>query len=36
MRNRLTMSACDMNDAALSFWHGAPLRLRNELEFGFT
>jgi DMSO/TMAO reductase YedYZ molybdopterin-dependent catalytic subunit len=24
-----------MNDASLSFGHGAPLRLRNEIELGF-
>lgn len=35
MRGRLTMLAYDMNDRPLSFGHGAPLRLRNELELGF-
>jgi DMSO/TMAO reductase YedYZ molybdopterin-dependent catalytic subunit len=35
MRNQLTMFACAMNDAPLSFGHGAPLRLRNEVELGF-
>jgi len=35
MRNQLTMLAYDMNDAPLSFGHGAPLRLRNEVELGF-
>ena len=31
----LTMLAYDMNDQALSFGHGAPLRLRNEVQLGF-
>jgi methionine sulfoxide reductase catalytic subunit len=35
MRHHLTMLAYDMNDAPLSYGHGAPLRLRNELELGF-
>lgn len=35
MRNHLTMLAYDMNDAPLSFGHGAPLRLRNEIQLGF-
>ncbi|MDQ0834591.1 sulfoxide reductase catalytic subunit YedY [Streptomyces achromogenes] len=35
MRSKLAMLAYDMNDEALSFGHGAPLRLRNELELGF-
>jgi len=35
MSYRLTMLAYDMNDAALSFGHGAPLRLRNEVQLGF-
>jgi methionine sulfoxide reductase catalytic subunit len=35
MRSRLTMLAYDMNDEPLSFGHGAPLRLRNEIELGF-
>ena len=35
MSHRLTMLAYDMNDASLSFGHGAPLRLRNEIELGF-
>ncbi len=35
MSNHLTMLAYDMNGAALSFGHGAPLRLRNELQLGF-
>ncbi|GAA3936561.1 hypothetical protein GCM10023085_17490 [Actinomadura viridis] len=35
MRGRLTMLAYDMNDRPLPFGHGAPLRLRNELELGF-
>ena len=29
------MLAYDMNDEPLSFEHGAPLRLRNEMELGF-
>ncbi|MBG0739544.1 molybdopterin-dependent oxidoreductase [Paeniglutamicibacter antarcticus] len=35
MHYDLTMLAYDMNDGALSFGHGAPLRLRNEVELGF-
>src|SRR6185437_1752228 len=35
MSNHLTMLAYDMNDKPLSFGHGAPLRLRNELQLGF-
>ena len=35
MRHRLTMLAYDMNGAPLSYGHGAPLRLRNEVELGF-
>ena len=35
MRHHLTMLAYDMNDATLDFGHGAPLRLRNEVELGF-
>ena len=35
MHNQLTMLAYDMNAAPLSFGHGAPLRLRNEVELGF-
>ena len=35
MSSALTMLAYDMNDAPLSFGHGAPLRLRNELQLGF-
>ncbi|WP_082487254.1 molybdopterin-dependent oxidoreductase [Leifsonia sp. Root112D2] len=35
MSYRLTMLAYDMNDAPLSFGHGAPLRLRNETQLGF-
>ncbi|MFJ2031821.1 molybdopterin-dependent oxidoreductase [Streptosporangium sp. NPDC087985] len=35
MRSNLTMLAYDMNDEVLSFGHGAPLRLRNEIELGF-
>ncbi len=31
----LTMLAYDMNGEALSFGHGAPLRLRNETQLGF-
>jgi DMSO/TMAO reductase YedYZ molybdopterin-dependent catalytic subunit len=29
------MLASDMNDQPLPFGHGAPLRLRNEIELGF-
>jgi methionine sulfoxide reductase catalytic subunit len=35
MRNKLTMLAYHMNGAPLSYGHGAPLRLRNEVELGF-
>jgi methionine sulfoxide reductase catalytic subunit len=35
MTHHLTMLAYDMNDEVLSFGHGAPLRLRNEVELGF-
>jgi sulfoxide reductase catalytic subunit YedY len=35
MSYHLTMLAYDMNDAPLSFGHGAPLRLRNETQLGF-
>jgi DMSO/TMAO reductase YedYZ molybdopterin-dependent catalytic subunit len=35
MSHHLTMLAYDMNGAPLSFGHGAPLRLRNEIELGF-
>ena len=35
MSDHLTMLAYDMNDQRLSFGHGAPLRLRNEIELGF-
>jgi len=35
MHSRLAMLAYDMNDQPLSFGHGAPLRLRNEVELGF-
>ncbi len=35
MRHHLTMLAYDMNGEPLSFGHGAPLRLRNEIELGF-
>ena len=35
MTHHLTMLAYDMNGAPLSFGHGAPLRLRNEIELGF-
>jgi methionine sulfoxide reductase catalytic subunit len=35
MRRQLTMLAYDMNDQPLTFGHGAPLRLRNEIELGF-
>jgi len=35
MSNHLTMLAYDMNGEALSFGHGAPLRLRNEVQLGF-
>lgn len=35
MRRHLCMLAYDMNDKSLTFGHGAPLRLRNEIELGF-
>jgi methionine sulfoxide reductase catalytic subunit len=35
MRSPLTMLAYEMNNEPLSFGHGAPLRLRNEIELGF-
>ncbi len=35
MNHHLTMLAYDMNDAPLTYGHGAPLRLRNELQHGF-
>ena len=35
MDNHLTMLAYDMNGEPLSFGHGAPLRLRNEVQLGF-
>ena len=35
MTYQLTMLAYDMNDGALPFGHGAPLRLRNEIQLGF-
>jgi len=35
MRHRLTLLAYEMNGAPLNELHGAPLRLRNELELGF-
>jgi DMSO/TMAO reductase YedYZ molybdopterin-dependent catalytic subunit len=35
MSYKLTMLAYDMNDETLSFGHGAPLRLRNEVQLGF-
>lgn len=35
MSHHLTMIAYDMNDEPLPFGHGAPLRLRNEIELGF-
>ena len=35
MNYELTMLAYDMNDQALSYGHGAPLRLRNEVQLGF-
>ncbi|GAU70529.1 molybdopterin-binding protein [Streptomyces sp. NBRC 110611] len=35
MSHRLTMLAYDMNGRPLSFGHGAPLRLRNEVQLGF-
>ena len=35
MHYELTMLAYDMNGQALSFGHGAPVRLRNEVQLGF-
>jgi len=35
MNYQLTMLAYEMNDEPLSFGHGAPLRLRNEVQLGF-
>jgi thiosulfate reductase cytochrome b subunit len=35
MRYELTMLAFDMNGEPLSYGHGAPLRLRNEVQLGF-
>jgi sulfoxide reductase catalytic subunit YedY len=35
MRYQLTMMAYDMNGAPLSYGHGAPVRLRNEVQLGF-
>jgi methionine sulfoxide reductase catalytic subunit len=35
MSHHLTMLAYDMNGEPLTFGHGAPLRLRNEIELGF-
>jgi len=35
MRNHLTILAYEMNGQPLNELHGAPLRLRNELELGF-
>ena len=35
MGYHLTMLAYDMNDEPLSYGHGAPLRLRNEVQLGF-
>jgi sulfoxide reductase catalytic subunit YedY len=35
MRSDLVMLASDMNGEPLNFAHGAPLRLRNELQLGF-
>lgn len=35
MSYQLTMLAYDMNDETLSYGHGAPLRLRNEVQLGF-
>ncbi|WP_155853943.1 molybdopterin-dependent oxidoreductase [Arthrobacter sp. H5] len=35
MSYHLTMLAYDMNGEALSYGHGAPLRLRNEVQLGF-
>jgi thiosulfate reductase cytochrome b subunit len=35
MRYELTMLAYDMNGKPLTYGHGAPLRLRNEVQLGF-
>ncbi len=35
MSHHLTMLAYDMNGETLSYGHGAPLRLRNEVQLGF-
>ena len=35
MRYQLTMLAYEMNGKPLSYGHGAPLRLRNEVQLGF-
>ena len=35
MRSKLAMVAYDMNDEPLPYGHGAPLRLRNEIQIGF-
>jgi sulfoxide reductase catalytic subunit YedY len=35
MRSELVMLAYDMNGEPLTFAHGAPLRLRNEMQLGF-
>jgi DMSO/TMAO reductase YedYZ molybdopterin-dependent catalytic subunit len=35
MSSELAMLAYEMNGEPLSFGHGAPLRLRNELQLGF-
>ena len=35
MRHPMALLAYEMNDAPLTETHGAPLRLRNEVELGF-
>ena len=35
MRYHLTLLADEMNDGPLPYGHGAPLRLRNEVQLGF-
>ena len=35
MHSELAMVAYDMNDEPLPYGHGAPLRLRNEIQIGF-
>jgi DMSO/TMAO reductase YedYZ molybdopterin-dependent catalytic subunit len=35
MQDRLTMLAYEMNSEPLSYGHGAPRRLRNEVQLGF-